>query len=282
MEKKYPTGMGIWIAFGNMIPGGLPEIVRWCKEIGASWVAPRMGHGNLGFDTFFNEKRLTEFINLCHKENLSVYPWMYTVPRRTKEQVDLFKRTMACGADGFILKVEVEYKNNKEDAKLLVTALREADPTAYISNVPLANIMYHLDYPYVEFGELDSTMPQLYPSEFNRDGMKPWADRYDKQWGDFRKKYPSTCKDFPISSSYGRKELLGKVGAPPPGEMTVADLEEFLKRYAGRECYSLYSLEVMGKEIYEYLKQKNIKEQQNEKDKFFKREGCDWCIFSYY
>ena len=60
MAKIYPKGMGIWIAYGNMVPGGIPEIVRRCKELGVDWIAPRIGQGDYGFDQFFSEKRLRE------------------------------------------------------------------------------------------------------------------------------------------------------------------------------------------------------------------------------
>lgn len=257
MVKVAPEGLGIWIAFGGMI-GSPKEVVRRCKELGASWIAPRLGEG-ANRDGWYKPNVAKELCDLAHKEGMKVAPWIFNRPTAMSGELNLYKAALDEGADFLLLDAEVPYNGKKAEAKVFVSLLKKQFPDVWIGNAPFSYVGWHTDYPYVEFGELDGAMDQLYWTEFTSKGAKTHCLETDKHWDAFIKAHPTTATRMPIGVTYG-SELGKKWGmkTAPPGPITVDDVKFFLDHYENYGCYSLYSLEATDEKVYAYLKQRNL------------------------
>lgn len=255
--KTPPEGLGCWIAFGRMIPGGVDAIIKRCIELGFSWIAPRLGEA-ANRDGWYTPKLAKEFCEKAHASGLRVYPWIFNRSTAMSSEIALYKAALAEGADGVFLDAEVPYNGKKAEAKIFVALLRKELPDTWIGNAPFSYIEWHLDYPYVEFGQLDAACDQLYHTEFDKNSLEFHAKKVDEHWARFKKKNPTSCARWPIGVTYGSE--LGKkwgMSKGPPGPIKVEDVKFFLEYYEGLPI-SFYSLEAMDAPIYEFLKKRAI------------------------
>lgn len=263
MAKKEPKGLGIWIAFGSMIPGGIDGIIKQCKELGFSVIFPRLGEGaKIGEtairDHWYTPERSKELCKKAHENNILVMPWIFNRTNAMNGEIELYKKCIAEGADGLMLDAEVPYNNKKAESQIFVDLLKKNFPDTYIANAPFSLIEWHKDYPYKEFGQLDAAMDQLYIREFSNLGPKYYTSRADPMWGKFIKENPGTAKRLPIFDSYG-SELAKKWGMKkgPPGIFKIEDTKYLMDHYKELPFLSFYSLEAMHEDLYKFLKERN-------------------------
>lgn len=257
MAKKAPRGLGIWIAFEEMnTPGtAVHNTIKRAKEIGAKWVAVRGGgnrkDGRLVRDIGLPVGAIREYKDA----GFDVYVWVFSYPdeQLRRDEIALYKDFVAEGADGLIVNAEVAWKVKDCDALAArhVRDIRAAVGDVWVAHAPFALPMSHRDFPYVGFHGLDAVLAQLYWTEFSDSGLKPWLDRYHKEWEQYWKAHPELVPQpvHPIGVTYG-KELGKKWGLKqaPPGVFKASDLELFLDHFSGDRAPSLYTLEAMNDE----------------------------------
>lgn len=256
MAKVAPSGLGVWVAFGKMIPGGVDGIIKQCTEMGFDWIAPRLGDGDKR-DGWYTPTVARELCAKAHALGMKVYPWIFNRPTTTKGEVVLYKACLEEGADGLMLDAEVPYGGKKTEAAIFVAILKKEFPDVWIGNAPFSYIDFHQPYPYLEFGKLDAAMDQFYWTEFNQSAPSFHAPKIDAQWEKFIKVNPNTCVRLPIGVTYG-SELAKKWGMPkgPPGPIRVEDVKWFLDHYAHLPAISLYSLEATEENVRKFLKER--------------------------
>jgi len=246
--KNAPSGFGVWIAFQGMI-GSIDESIRRMKAIGATWVAPRAGVGSKRDGNWTPEKARAA-IAKYHAAGIKVFPWVYSRPDSYLEEIPVFKALMDEGADGVFIDAEIEWEGpggvHRAAAADFMERLRvELGEGCFIAHAPFPYVLWHQDFPYVEFGSrCDAVCDQLYWTEINGASAASHVENTGKQWAEYLKKNPTACKlRSPIGITYG-SELKG-VAKPPPGKMRPEDLRFFIE-WCKKQClpfYSIYSLE---------------------------------------
>lgn len=264
MAKKAPSGLGLWIAFEGMITPGksVKNTIAQAKAMGAKWVAVR-GGGNRSADKtrLLRDAELpADAIKEYKEAGLDVYVWVFSYPDASlrRDEIALYRDFIAEGADGIIINAEVSWKVPQANAlaEQHVSDIRAALGDVWVAHAPFALPIFHQDFPYNGFAGLDAILTQLYWTEFGDAGLKPWIERYNKQWSEFKAKNPKIAQQpvHPIGVTYG-KELGKKWGMKqvPPGEFHVADLDLFMDTFADDPMPSLYTLEAMHEDARDYL-----------------------------
>lgn len=271
MVKIAPSGLGIFIAFGSMIKGGPKEIIRQCKELGATYVCPRLGEGpnnpnSSGRDHWYTPAIAKEFCKLAHENGMLVGPWAYNRHFTMDKEISLYEQALSEGADFIILDAEEGYRAKKPEAQIFVDKLKSKFPDIWIANMPYSFVAWHeATYPYKEFGQLDGAIDQCYWAEFNTQGAQKNIQKMDPMWAKFTKENPGTAIRGPCANSYG-SELKNKwkMKQGPPGPITVEDVQYFLEHYKNLPFVSFYSLEAMDEKVYSFLKERNLAIQAKE------------------
>lgn len=243
-----PSGFGIWVAFQSMI-GSVDETIRRMKLIGAKWIAPRAGDG-VRRDGKWSSTQAREAIQKYHAAGIKVFPWLYSYPTSYLAEVPILKSLIDEGADGIFLDCEIEWQLGngiyKPAAEHYMQLLRkELGEDCFIGHAPFPYILWHLDFPYVEFGKYcDAVADQLYWSEINNDSAQKHIDRTQAQWDTYLKMHPEAAKvRCPIGVTYGHE--LKFVKNPPPGTFRPDDLTTFIEWCKAKDLpfYSVYSLD---------------------------------------
>lgn len=259
--KNAPQGFGIYIAFENTI-GTWDESIRRLKSVGARWVAPRAGAG-LGRDTRWSPAEAKVAIQKCHDAGIKCYPWLYSYPSSALQQVAIFKALMDEGADGIIIDAEAEFQGKGENgpiAEQFMKALRAAvGEETWIGTAPFPYILWHLDFPYLEFGKYcDNVSTQLYWSEISDAGAQTHIERVSAQWKQYLGQHPGAAGGelTHIGVTYG-SEL--NTPHPPPGKFHASDMLYFMDwcEAQGFSSYSLYSLDAACPEAMEALRKRH-------------------------
>jgi hypothetical protein len=235
-----PTGLGFWVAYTPTM------VVEKLVSVGAKWVAPRAGLNGWNDGGL----RTKEDLQRYKDAGLQVFPWIYPTPQGWKSTLDGFQRlvsTQLC--DGLILDAEAEWCDGKSNgvAAVLVEKLREAFPTLWIAHAPMDYINYHPKFPWVEFGELDAVLPQVYAWEHDDHGHVFHLERVEAAWAAWEKKNPLSVKPrWPIGCTYrpGFRGTESLTPLPDQWNKIAMDVEAFLDHPLCKgKPVSLYSLE---------------------------------------
>lgn len=257
--KNRPTGFGVWVAFEDTLHT-IEHSIELCKAIGAQWVAPRGGAGRYR-DSRWGSAEAKVSIQKYHDAGIRVYPWLYSMPSTCSVEVALFKAFMDEGADGVYIDAEVEWQGTGQNgpvAETFMKAMRAAlGDDCFIGHAPFPYVLYHTQFPYVEFGRYcDQVATQLYWSEISDAGAKHHIDAVAAQWKSYLPAHPEASGGelTHIGVTYGH-ELPG-VKNPPPGTFRGTDLKLFMDWCVtqGFSSYSVYSLDAMNSEAYATLK----------------------------
>lgn len=253
-----PTGFGIWVAFQNTI-GSVDKSVQLCKDIGAQWVAPRGGAGRYR-DERWSAAEARVNIKKYHDAGIKVYPWIYCWPSAQAAEIELFKAMKAEGADGIFLDCEIEYQEDgghKVEAEDFMKKLREVlGDDFFIGHAPFPYVLYHSQFPYVEFGKYcDQVAPQTYWAEISDAGAEHHTLAAQAQWDQYSKTHPEILgkagQVCHIGVTYGKE-----IGGPTPGTFRPSDLKWFMDWCKAKQLvsWSVYSLDAMNHQAYLTLK----------------------------
>lgn len=251
-------GFGIWVAFQDTI-GSVDKAVQRCKDIGAKWVAPRAGAGR-GLDNRWSPAEAKSTIQKYHDAGIRVYPWVYSWPSAADAEVLLFKSFKDQGADGVFIDAEIEWQENgthHQQAEDFMKKLRAAlGDDFFIGHAPFPYLLYHVQFPYVEFGRYcDQVHPQTYWSEISDAGSEHHTLAAQAQWDQYAVAHPEVLglakQVCHIGVTYGKE-----IGGPTPGTFRPSDLKWFMDWCKSRNLvsWSVYSLDAMNPLAYKTLK----------------------------
>jgi hypothetical protein len=267
-----PSGLGFWIAYKPLNAAVL------LKQAGASWVAPRAGFNGWNdpglmarnFDGSFKMSASVEKLKEYKDAGLALYPWIYPNMIGWHSALEGFGALWDTGlCDGLLVDAEAEWCGpdaayNAQEARAFVLGLRTRCPGAWIAHAPMDYLANHPTFPWVEFGELDAVMPQIYAYEHDDRGHAFHLERVEAQWAAWEAKHPEATKPrWPIGCTY-RPKARGytKEGKPIPltpwpdqGARVAADVVAFLDHplVVAAQAPSLYSLEASPSEVLQAL-----------------------------
>jgi hypothetical protein len=257
--KTPPEGLGAFVAYQSHI-GDAFAAADLARSIGCSWVAGRAGdHGAINDPAFLAavadrgdpakvRAAIEQQIAAFHASHLSYFVWMFSRPECWSAEIECYATLVDAGADGIIIDAEQAWAGERAAAEAFGAALRARLPYVWIADAPWPRIQLHGDYPEEAFASVvDARLIQSYWTEISaepaaselRDDLAEWQRRYTA--ADRMAPKPPI---WPIGVSYGRDELRALGAGSCPGEITIADVDDFL-HLTSPAPRSLYSLEML-------------------------------------
>lgn len=248
---KGPKGPGMWVAFPKRVK--LEEMLAWMVSAGFTWLAVRSGDGGWD-DPSFSPAIARQWATKARERGIQVYSWHYSRPGRASQELAHVDRYLSAGMAGHIFNPEVEWAGKRDEAKVLVTLIRQRFTEAghYVAYAPMGWKSLHGNWPYAEWGKLGDVHPQMYWTELRR-------GQYDQAFAAELEKYASGGHAdagvyCPIGVTYGSdSSFFSGLPQKPPGRLSDKDLWRFLDHASGCETWSLYSYEAAEPEALAFI-----------------------------
>lgn len=268
MQKCFPSGLGMWIAFEAAIDPGsksrdLAVAVDRCQRAGATWVALRAGAGGAN-DKALSDESIAAFV----AAGIDVYVWIFAYPNTAAAEIAGYKRWFIAGAKGAIINAEFPYQPaTADEARALVAGIRTAwveaqgervrrgldviADEAFVGHAPPdylgAGVGHALSDELLALDEVcDAIMPQVYAWEHNDEGHVAHVNRVMAGYAK-RKLYAD--KVWCVGCTYRPKTRGGKPTPPmlDEAQRIADDVLAFLDNGYVRACPapSLYTLDAI-------------------------------------
>jgi len=176
------SGKGIWIWRLSEAEGGnVSAIIGRCKKVGIKWIAIKCGDGTQFWDSQCMPSLITKF----HNAGIKFLGWQYVYGDDPIGEAYVANKILDAGTDGLIIDAETEYEGKPDNATLYLEKIRKEHPESFLAYTTFPIIDYHLNFPYLEFGEYcDAVMPQDYWKEIGvtPEEMIKWMEEQWDKW----------------------------------------------------------------------------------------------------
>jgi hypothetical protein len=252
-HPNFPYGKGLWIWYiNNCFGGNLDRIIAKCKEVGLTHLLIKCGDGLNTWDQF-----TPALIKKFHDNNIKVYSWTYVRGDNPLREAAIAMWALDMGADGHVFDAEGEYQGKPESAKLMLKAIRQRLPNAFLAYAPFPIIDYHQTYPYLEFGKYcDAVMPQMYHGDFKQTPQETinWTFEQWSRWEDTWRKngHADSIKPIiPAGQAYDNPTVKYKSSG--------ADVAAFIQGCKGYKSVNFWSFQhILLDDVWNAIKNNNV------------------------
>lgn len=252
------TGLGIWVwELSHCERGNIDAIITKAQRCGVSWLCVKAG------DKTSNGQVTKALVDRLRASGIDCAAWWYSHPSSVDSELTYLSDLVTkAGIRHLIMDAEEPWEREPTDwtkthdwrheAASYASSLRAAvGPDVYLADAPWARPKSHGGpFPYAEFGDvMDARHPQLYwrLAEVGGETYDRFIAQADLQWAE-RAPGETIC---PVGSTV---DAQGITHAP------LAELGQFLDRYAARPAVSLWSWQHLNAAEWQLLEERANKQ----------------------